>query len=86
MVRQHGWMDPSNYLLPIAADSVDLSPWASLLPSGVSILRTNLFGDMFLTDEIGAVHMLERAACSVTEIAPSTEYFWRALAVDEEGW
>ena len=79
-------MNANDYFLPKAADSADLSRWASVLPTEAQVLRTSLFGDVFLVDGRGAVHMLERGCCSVAEIAPSEERFWRALEADEEGW
>jgi glutathione S-transferase len=30
--------------------------------------------------------MLERAACTISQIAPSEEQFWRKVHDDEEGW
>lgn len=81
-----GIVDANDYLLPKAADDADLSSWASVLPNEARILCTNLFGDVFLVDGVGAVHMLERGGCSVTEIAPSEENFWRSLDADHEGW
>jgi hypothetical protein len=74
------------YLLPKAANAVDLSPWASVLPTNAYILCTSLFGDAYLVDGLGAVYMLSRAGCSITMIAPSEAHFWRALDRDDEGW
>jgi hypothetical protein len=79
-------MSAADYFLPKTADEVDLSSWAQLLPTKARVLRTNLFGDVFLVDEAGAVHMLERGACSVTQIAASEEDFWRHVDEDTEGW
>ena len=79
-------MTAANYFLPRTADDCDLSSWASILPPGVQVLRTSLFGDTFLVDEAGLVHMLERGACSVTQIAGSEEEFWCQIDADREGW
>lgn len=79
-------MSAANYFLPEAADEADLSAWASVLPVAVTVLRTNLFGDVFLADQTGAVHMLERGACSATQITGSEEEFWRKVDDDTEGW
>ncbi len=76
----------ADYFLPKAANEQDLSAWSEILPSAPRIIRTNLFGDAFLVDEVGAVHMLERAACTVSQIATSEEEFWRKVHDDEEGW
>lgn len=76
----------ADYFLPKVADEDDLSVWSDILPAGSRILRTNLFGDAFLVDEAGAVHMLERAACSISQIASSEEQFWRKANDDEDGW
>lgn len=85
-MRQHGSMNATDYFLPQVADEADISPWASILPDNARVLRTSLFGDAFLVDCTGAVHMLERGGCSLDQIAPSEEHFWRALERDEEGW
>ena len=74
------------YFLPDAADQPDLSAWASLLPSQFRVLRTSLFGDPFLVDGTGAVHMLDRGGCSVERIATSEEEFWQKIQDDEQGW
>jgi hypothetical protein len=79
-------MNPDGYFLPRAADDVDLSAWSPILPKVARILRTNLFGDVFVTDDSGAVHMLERAACSARQIASSEKEFWRLVHDDGEGW
>lgn len=79
-------MDPASYFLPKAADDVDLSAWATLVPRSARVVHTNLFGDAFAVDEHGTVHMLERGACSADEIASSEEEFWRKLQNDEDGW
>jgi len=76
----------ADYFLPQLADEADLSLWSDIVPAGSRILRTNLFGDAFLLDEAGAVHMLERAAATISQIAASEEHFWRKLHEDEEGW
>ena len=46
----------------------------------------HLFGDSFLVTDDGAVHMLERGACTCRQIASSEEQFWRDLTADDEGW
>ncbi|MEP5938190.1 MAG: T6SS immunity protein Tdi1 domain-containing protein [Erythrobacter sp.] len=79
-------MDAAKFFLPREVDEVDLKPWASLLPTSAKPLRTNLFGDTFLLDGAGAVHMLERAGCSCQQVAPSEETFWHELSEDPEGW
>lgn len=76
----------ADYFLPKAADEDDLSAWSDILPAAPRIIRTNLFGDAFLVDKEGAVHMLERAACTISRIAPSEEQFWRTVKDDAEGW
>lgn len=79
-------MSAADYFLPKAADRTDLSPWSQILPAEAQVLRTNLFGDVFVVDRGGSVHMLERAGCSADEIASSEEEFWRQLESDDEGW
>ncbi|RDE04143.1 T6SS immunity protein Tdi1 domain-containing protein [Sphingomonas aracearum] len=79
-------MSATDYFLPAAADQPDLSAWASLLPSQSRVLRTSLFGDPFLVDGAGAVHMLDRGGCSIERIAMSEEEFWRIIRDDEQGW
>jgi hypothetical protein len=76
----------ADYFLPKVADEDDLSVWLDILPAASRILRTNLFGDAFLVDDVGAVHMLERAACTISKIASSEEQFWRDVQNDGEGW
>ena len=79
-------MKPDDYFLPRAADDTDLSAWSPIMPGPARVLRTSLFADAFVLDESGAVHMLERAACSVQPIASSEEEFWRQVGDDAEGW
>jgi len=76
----------AKYFLPEAADDTDLSAWSSILPTPARALRTSLFGDAFVVDGEGAVHMLQRAACTANHIAPSEEEFWRAVGDDIHGW
>lgn len=76
----------ADYFLPKAADADELSAWSDILPAAPRILRTNLFGDAFLVDDVGAVHMLERAACTISQIASSEEEFWRKVHDDGAGW
>lgn len=79
-------MKPDDYFLSRAADDADLSAWSPILPRVARVLRTNLFADAFVTDDSGAVYMLERAACSAQQVAPSEEEFWRQVGDDAEGW
>jgi hypothetical protein len=79
-------MSAADYFLPKAADEADLSAWSPLMPAVARVLRTNLFGDVFVVDEGGSVHMLERAACSAERIASSEEDFWKQVHDDEQGW
>jgi hypothetical protein len=79
-------MNAGDYFLPLAADAADLHAWSSILPPRPRVLRTNLFGDAFLVDGSGAVHLLERGAGSIMQVAISEEQFWRDLEVDAEGW
>jgi hypothetical protein len=79
-------MNAIDYFLPTAADRSDLSAWTSLLPSRSRVLRTNLFGDPFLVDAAGAVHMLDRGGCSIELVATSEEDFWREVQGDALGW
>ena len=79
-------MDLGGYFLPRAADQADLSLWASILPENPRILRTNLFGDAFIVDEDGYVHILERSGCFAERIAESEEAFWRRVNNDEQNW
>jgi hypothetical protein len=76
----------ADYFLPKAADHESLSGWSDILPPEARVLRTNLFGDAFLVDALGAVHMLERAACTIGVVAASEEEFWRKIDHDEDGW
>ena len=86
LTLHHRAMNATDYFLPPAADKTDLSPWSSILPSPVRGLRTNLFGDPFLVDAAGAVHMLDRGGCSTERIAASEQEFWRIIQADSEGW
>jgi hypothetical protein len=79
-------MSAADYFLPHAADAADISAWSSLLPASTRVLRTNLFADAFVADGTGAVHMLERAACTVERIASSEAEFWHAVEDDAHGW
>lgn len=85
-MRQLSPVIEEDYLLPRAADEVDFAPWSAILPATARPLCTNLFGDTFMVDGAGAVHMLERAACSTSQIAASESDFWHRLAHDPEGW
>lgn len=86
LTLHHLAMNASDYFLSPAADETDLSLWSSILPSPARGLRTNLFGDSFLVDAAGAVHMLDRGGCSTERIANSEQEFWRAIQSDSEGW
>jgi len=79
-------MKSDDYFLSSEADEADLSAWSSIIPPAARTLRTNLFGDVFIVDEGGAVHMLERAACAVQRIASSEAEFWHQIENDAEGW
>lgn len=79
-------MSETDYFLPRAADDADLSAWSRILPTPARVLRTNLFGDVFVVDGGGVVHMLERAACLSERITSSEEDFWRAVGNDTHGW
>ena len=79
-------MSPTAYFLPAPADDADLSAWASIIPPGCRVLRSNLFGDMFLLAPDGVMHMLDRGGFSVDFIAPSEEAFWHIVQDDPEGW
>lgn len=79
-------MNATDYFLPAAADDTDLSAWASILPAQCRVLRTSLFGDPFLLDHAGVVHMLDRGGCSAERIAASEEQFWREVQGDPQGW
>jgi hypothetical protein len=74
------------YFLAPAANEADLSQWSPLVPEGAHIFCTNLFGDAFLVDPAGAVHMLSRGGASVERVASSEEEFRQRLVADEEGW
>ena len=79
-------MSCDDYFLPRSADEADLSAWASILPKAVRVIRTSLFCDAFVVDEVGSVHLLERAGCSSCLIASSEEEFWSNIKDDEQGW
>lgn len=79
-------MSAEDYFLPRSADEADLSAWASILPPAARVLRTTLFCDAFIVDDVGSVHMLERAGCSSCLIASSEEEFWRNIKNDKQGW
>lgn len=66
--------------------AVDLSLWADILPARFSVLGGNLFADIFLADETGAVHMLEVSAASIARIAASEDEFRQRCIGDEDGW
>lgn len=77
---------PSTYFLPKAADNADLSSWAPILPTEAKVISTSLFGDAFVVDFSGAVHMLDRGGCSVKQIATSLEDFWHNVQDDQHDW
>ena len=79
-------MRAAEYFLPKSADEADLSAWSPILPTVARVLRTNLFADVFVVDDEGSVHMLERAGCAAERIASSEEEFWRRVEEDEQGW
>ena len=79
-------MDPTAYFLPTASHDADLSAWATIIPQGCRVLRSNLFGDMFLLAPDGLIHMFDRGSFSVERIALSEETFWREVQDDPEGW
>jgi hypothetical protein len=79
-------MNVTDYFLPLAADEADLSAWSPILPSPARPLRTNLFGDAFLIDTDGAVHMLDRSGCSTEFIAASEDDFWSEIQEDSAAW
>ena len=79
-------MDHTDYFLPPAADEWELSAWSSILPTSGRVLRTNLFGDAFVIDDNGSVHMLDRGGCSSERITSSEEEFWREVRDDSQGW
>lgn len=84
--RHHRQVSPTAYFLPTAAHDADLSAWASIIPPGCRVLRSNLFGDMFLLAPDGVIYMFDRGGFSVERIAPSEEVFWREVHDDPEGW
>lgn len=79
-------MSAADYFLPREADEMDLLGWSDILPAEWRVLRTNLFGDAFLVDAAGGVHMLERGAASISQIADCEERFWREVNDDADGW
>jgi hypothetical protein len=79
-------VNATHYFLPKTADEADVSAWLPILPSPGRVLRSNLFGDAFVVDAAGAVHMLERAACKAERVATSEEEFWREVEDDAHGW
>ena len=79
-------MSATDYFLPAAADDTDLSAWNSILPTRCRVLCTSLFGDPFLLDHAGVVHMLGRGGGSAERIAASEEEFWREVQNDRQGW
>jgi len=83
---QHEVMHADDYFLPSAANDVDLAPWRSVMPSPKRVLRTNLFGDHFVLDHSGAVHILDRGGMVAQCIADTEEQFWRGVQEDSEGW
>jgi hypothetical protein len=66
--------------------AVQLDAWADLLPVACRVLGANLFGDMFVADAAGAIHMLEISAASIAEIAASEDDFHQRCVDDSEGW
>ncbi len=66
--------------------ATQLNAWADLLPVPCRVLGANLFGDVFLADAAGAIHMLEVSAASIGEIAASEDEFHQRCVDDSEGW
>lgn len=66
--------------------ATQLDAWTDLLPVQRRVLGANLFGDVFLADATGAIHMLEISAASIREIAPSEAEFRERCIEDADGW
>jgi hypothetical protein len=75
----------SNFLADKVA-ATQLSAWADILPVSCRVLGANLFGDVFVADADGAIHMLEVSAGSIEVIAASEDEFQRRCVDDLEGW
>jgi hypothetical protein len=79
-------MIPEDYFLPDSPTEAELSLWEQLLPPGARSIQANLFGDVFLVDRFGAIHLLDLGACSISQIACSEQAFQLELVLDPQNW
>ena len=65
-----------------------LSEWRWLCPQSLTVIRRNAFGDLFLRDEAGRVHMLDVGSGVFTLIAESVSEFTELAKTPErrEEW
>jgi hypothetical protein len=65
-----------------------LSEWRWLCPQALTVIARNAFGDLFLTDEIGRVHMLDVGSGQFLFIAESAAEFTERARTPEmqEQW
>jgi hypothetical protein len=65
-----------------------LGDWRWLCPQALTVIDKNAFGDLFLTDEGGIVHMLNVGSGEFTPIAESVSAFWALAKTPEkqESW
>lgn len=79
-------MNPSTdtYLLPLGGINWPeaLASWAFLLPRRFSLLFANRFGDVFIVQEDGSVHMLNLATGTLDRLADKIEDLADLLEVD----
>ena len=65
--------------LEIEIDGLDcdslLSDWRWLVPDGMTPVSMTIFGDWFLEDRAGRVHLLDTVGGKLSEIAPSRSAF-----------
>lgn len=60
-----------------------LSEWRWLCPQPVTIIDRNVYGDLFLRDELGRVHMLDVGSGELALIADSVSEFEERSATTE---
>jgi Domain of unknown function (DUF1851). len=75
-----------SYLLRERIEAADIEGWRGLLPDRCGIIAANLFGDVFIRDGSGAIHMLDVGAGTIEPICESEAEFRTRCVADEDGW
>jgi hypothetical protein len=54
-----------------------LSEWRWLCPGDFRLIAVNAFGELFLEDNVGAIHWLEMAIARMSRVADTRDQFLR---------